>query len=317
MATRKKGKKRTRRKARRNPGGELATVMLANPGGGMPKKRRRKAKRRATTTHKKAAPARKARRHGRRKATAAAHHAVKAHAPKRRRARRNPEDGISDVLVGAVGATAGVVGARYIQNLTAMKMGTKDRAQAGKPLHIALGALGPAALGLVLHKLVGKKKLGNALMTGGLVFGAHELLRTFVFGKAEPGSPFYPLSGWDDYERMGELAQGDDGQQYAYLPERGWMRIAEMTEPQRAQVRRQLHAPALSGLAVRDQLGGLAVRDQLGGELDGLAVRDQLGGLAVRDQLGDEYLGGGDELGAEDEMGGADDLGADDPWSSY
>jgi len=310
-------KKRTRRKARRNPGGELATIMLANPGGTMPKKRRgKKRRRRASAGAHSAAPVRKVRRRRRKTATPAAGHVVRKHGTHRRRARRNPEDGISDVLVSTVGATVGVVGARYVQNLTAMKMGSKDRAQASKPLHIALGALAPAALGLALHKLAGKKKLGNALVTGGLVFGVHELLRSFVFSKAEQGSPLYPLSGWDDYERMGELAMGDDGQEYAYLPDRGWMRIAELPAPQRAQVRRQLQAPALSGMALRDQLGSLQVRDQLGDELDGLSVRDQLGGIAVRDQLGDEYLGAEEDLG-EEEMGAEEDLGAGDEWSSY
>lgn len=307
-------KAKRRRKARRNPGGELATMMLANPGGRMAKKRRRKRRR----THAAPAVGTTTRKRRRRRKTARVAHAaghVAGRAVRRRRARRNPEDGLSDVLVSTVGATVGVVGARYVQNLTAMKMGTKDRAQAQKPLHIALGALAPAALGLAVGKLAGKKKLGNALLTGGLVFGAHELLRSLLFSKAQPGSPLYPLSGWDDYERMGELALGDDGQEYAYLPDRGWLRVAELPAHERRAIRAQLPAPRLSGLAVRDALGGLAVRDQLGEELEGLAVRDQLGGIAVRDQLGADDFGADDELGDEDL--GADELGAGDEYGPY
>ncbi len=329
-------KKRRRRHAshKRNPSGgvgELATILMANG-------KRRKKRRRSSA--KAAAP-------------------VKA---RRRRARKNPDSGITDLLLMAGATAAGAVSARYVQNFAAMKLAkdasgqkitdpAKAKAQAGKPLYVAIGAAAPVAIGVALKYGAKQHALGNGLIQGGLAHAASQIAGR-VAATAEPGSALYPLAGALDGEgeMLGQLrlAAASDGTKWFQHPQKGWCRYFEARELA------QLPAHGVSG---GDDLGsyadpgrdfaGLDTRDQLGADDDlgsyadpardfaGLDTRDQLGsyadpgrdfaGLDTRDQLGaDEDLGsyadpGRDFAGLDtrDQLGavGAEDLyglGADD-----
>ncbi len=299
-------KKRRRKHHRRNPSGgvgELATILMAN--GKRRKKRRR---------------------------SSAKAHPVKA---RRRRARKNPDSGIGDLLL-TVGATAaGALSARYVQNLAAMKLAkdasgqkitdpVKAKAQAGKPLFVALGAAAPVALGAALKYGAKQHAIGNGLIQGGLAHAAAQMVGHMA-AKAEPGSALYPLAGAleGEGEMLGQLqlAAASDGGKWFRHPEKGWCRYFDA------------HELAARGVSGDDALGsyaepardfaGLDTRDQLGSyaeparDFAGLDTRDQLGteeglgsftepardfaGLDTRDQLGAEDLYG---LGADDYMSG-------------
>jgi hypothetical protein len=199
-------------------------------------------------------------------------------------ARRNPE-GIGGLISDTVATTGGVLVGRFAQNFSAMRLEkgkspAEAKAQAGKPLYVAIGTVVPVALGLALRKFAKQPRLGNALMVGGLTFGVHELARQFVFSKAPEGSPLYALG--DDAE-LGQVAQGEDGTEWAYVNGRGWHRIDEQ---------RALPPRRLSGLAVRDDLG----QDDEGEDMSGLAVRDDLG----------SFENPRDDFGSTDEWGGSD-----------
>lgn len=260
---------RKKRRKRRNPSGgvgELATILMANG------PRRRRKRRRAAP---KASP-------------------VKA---RRRRARHNPSSGLSDLLL-TVGATAaGALSARYVQNLAAIKL-AKDasgqritdpaqaKAQAGKPLYVAIGAAAPVAIGAALKYGAKQHAIGNGLIQGGLAHAAVQLAGR-VTAKAEPGSALYPLAGLDDDgEMLGQLqiAAAADGTKWFQHPTKGWLRYFEPHEM--AQLR---------GLEARDQLGA----DDLEGFTD---PAQDFAGLEARDQLGEDLYG----LAADDYMSGED-----------
>jgi hypothetical protein len=243
----------------------------------------------------------------------------------RRRARKNPADGgIGSLVFDTAATAAGVLAARFAQNFSAMKMEkgaatpADAKAKAGKPLYIAIGTALPVAVGLLLKKFGKQDRIGNGLIVGGLTFGVHELARRHVFAKAPETSPLYAL-GEDLDGELGQVAQGEDGTEWAHVPGRGWHRIDETAPlqlPSGRVRRRVMHAGALSGVELRDALGGVELRDALGG----VELRDSLGelepgvsGVELRDSLGDEgpYVGsdwdtmGGVEL--RDSLGAADD----------
>ena len=233
----------------------------------------------------------------------------------RRRARRNPAGGgIGAMVSDTVATTAGVLAARFAQNFSAMKMEkgaatpADAKAKAGKPLYIAIGTALPVAVGLLLKKFGKQDRIGNGLIVGGLTFGVHELARRHVFAKAPETSPLYAL-GEDLDGELGQVAQGEDGTEWAHVPGRGWHRIDEtapLALPAPARVQRRVHG-ALSGVELRDALGGVELRDSLG------ELEPGVSGVELRDALGDEgtYVGAdwdsisGVEL--RDSLGAADD----------
>lgn len=336
-------RRKRRRRARRNPIGELATMMMANGGRSMPKRRRRRRtksrRRRAVGALARMAPRRRRRR--RRHAHGGLPRAVT------RRARRNPE-GIGGLLSDAAFTTVGVLAARFAQNLAAMKLEQKatgsptaGKASAGKPLYIAIGTAVPLALGLATKKLAKKERIGNNLLVGAVTFGVHELARQFVFSKAPETSPLYALG-----EDLGELAQGEDGTEWARVPGRGWYRLApegqlsdgeelEGYEP-RSELgflppmvalkrrRRRKGKPALQSLLdlVRatgarlgedEDLSGYEPRSDLGeDELEGYEPRSDLGSYSDPGQdFGDDE----DGLGSYQDPG--QDFGDDEDLSRY
>ncbi len=307
VRTRKPQRKVRRRRARKNPAGELATILVANGG---PMKRRRRKRRRVGVSQASSRRRPAQRRHRRRHARVAAARVV--HRLVRRRARRNPDSGIVGMVSDAAATTAGVLAARFAQNTAAMKLekGAASRAdakaRAGKPLYIALGAAVPVAIGLLVKKLAKQDRIGNGFIVGGLTFAVHELARQYVFSKAPESSPLYALGEDLGDAELGSVAQGEDGTEWAYVPNRGWHRID--TAPL------ELAAPRVQRRVTRT-LDGLAVRDTLGADesLSGVELRDALGGVELRDALGEEgpYVGadwdsiGGVEL--RDALGAADD----------
>lgn len=273
-APRKATTARRKRPAKSNPIGEMATLLFANPSGGSmaktkraPARRPAKARRRKRST---SAMTTTSTRATTRKRTAPKRRVV----PKRpRKARKNPSSATTELLIGAAGVTTGVLAGRYVQNASALKMGTQQKSQASKPLHIALGAAVPVALGVALNKLTKQRKFANGLIQGGIVLGIHELLRSLVFSKAEPGSAFYPLSGTDEQDDALNVAQAADGSQWVNVPGQGWLPID--TEP------------GMAGLQVQDELGGLQVQDDLGG----LQMQDELGNSDFTGDFTDDFDG--------------------------
>ena len=292
--TARKVRRRVRRRARKNPAGELATILLANGG---PMKKRRKRRRIVGAARVAHAPRRRRRR--RRVGV----HPARLHRLVRRRARRNPTSGIGALVSDTLSTTAGVVAGRFAQNFSAIKLEkgkspADAKAQAGKPLYIGIGTAVPIALGLLLKKLAKQDRIGNGLIVGGLTFAVHELARQFVFSKAPESSPLYAL-GEEDLGELGAVAQGDDGTEWAYVAGRGWHQIHEAT-PMLAtpmlsagRVQRRL-VRALDGLEVRDTLGAVELRDTLGEEAQYVGADwDSMSGVELRDALGSEdaFLG--------------------------
>jgi len=297
------------RRVRKNPAGELATILVANGGPMAKRRRRRRIRRRVGVSAATSAPRRRRRRV--RRMVGKAVGAAKLVRLVRRRARRNPADsGIGGMVSDTAATTAGVLAARFAQNFSAMKLEkgaatpADAKAKAGKPLYIAIGAAVPVAIGLALKKLTKQDRIGNGFIVGGLTFAVHELARQFVFSKAPESSPFYALG--EDGE-LGQVAQGEDGTEWALVPGRGWHRIDDLAPralPARAQRR---VGRTLDGLEVRDSLGGVELRDSLG------ELEPGVSGVELRDALGEEgpYVGadwdtlGGVEL--RDSLGAADD----------
>lgn len=209
----------------------------------------------------------------------------------RRRARRNPDvHALLQLPIDAAIATLGATVGRFAQNFAALKL-EKDpaaadrKAKAGKPLYLAIGTAAPVVIGVATALLAKQKRIGGALIVGGVVHGLSEVLRRYVFAKAAEDSPLYALG--EDVSELGAIAQTEDGSEWAYIPDRGWHRIDD------GRSRRMLSG--LGAVELRDSLGAVELRDQLGGggyvgsEWDSLG---DLGAIELRDGLsGDEDLG--------------------------